>query len=501
MFSETIWMARGPVAFISSFYTDADYAHRHSSPLWQLRRDVHSLSKDSLFAPLLKESPGREFAWVAEWSEPSLANKQPLEVVDRLIDVLGRSELYVCVLGGSRRGASDHGSPITIASQVSATSYFEIELYAAVMYGKPIHLFVLDGFSPGPRLQSLLNLLAPLFPNWSTFRSMPASEILDAIRQTIRRCAGKVSRAPPLRGRLIQGLHRMRGARGGPGHELDGVLFLDGQFESRQLPQKDLIQSLLADCDHVPEMHRKASRMWLAARELMSGSYLPTDVQADHRLKDFLPLWDKVLCHWSSAAAWSGWQRHIYAGTVAPLHSLVVVRSQLATSRRPDAALASAYYSIANLMPRGTSRVSCLRRAAGYIGQSINQTGQPDPGDLAIRGSISIRMRNPWRAVSDFKQMLHLCESHAASTEKVGDAMVHLGFAYLYCGRLFKARDYLQRGVDALAANPESPNLARAKRKLAKACRMTGQFAKAQKLLWEANSLATRLGAWDQVNR
>lgn len=489
-----------PVAFISSFYKEADFADYHDSPLWGLRKAVYNLKDADEFATFREANPAREIAWVAEWSEPGLGTG--LTAVDRLVEVLGQSELYICILADARRGEKAHGSPIPVGDWISATSYFEIELYAAAMQGKKPRLFILNGFSPGPRLKLLLRILSFAFPEWQEQKPKSAEAIVDEVRRLI---AGHLYKpelaALPLRKRLVREYYLARAKPAPPGHEIDNVLFLDGQFEPRQLPQKDLIESLLLDFERVPEMQRKLSRMWLAARELMSASYLPKDVQADSRLTDFLPLWDKVLGFWTSAAAWSGWHGHIYAGTVAPLHSQIIIRTQLRAVNPPDGSLASAYYSIANLLPLGLRRLECLRRASRYIEQATRLSEGQDAGAMAVRGSIRLRLGNVPGAVSDFKAMLRLRESTGESEEQLGDAMTHLGFAYLFCGRWLTGRDYLERGVRALSKKPNHPGIARAKRKLSLAYKLTGRFPDSKKLWEEAQSDAIRLGALDQANR
>jgi hypothetical protein len=495
-------MNRGPVAFISSFYTETNVADYHDSPLWRIRRDLHKMGLSDEFSSFHDRNSNREPAWVAEWSERDLAGKQPLEVVDRLVQVLSQSDLYVCILADARRGSKDHGSPIPVADQASATSYFEIELYAAAMYSKPVKLYILEGFSPGPRLTLLLDLLANLFPEWRNQKPLSAPAILKETRQYILRHLEHPDRKKlPLRRRLVGELYRARETNSAFGHELDDVLFLAGQFEPRNLPQKDLVESLISECERVPEMQRKLSRMWLAVRELMSASYLPKDVQSDGRLRDFLPLWDRVLGLWSSAAAWSGWHGHIYAGCVASLHSQTVIRSQLLDANTTFGGLASAYYSIANLMPFGLRRFGCLRRASRYIEEEIGSNQGRNAGDFAVRGSIRLQSGNFWGAVSDFRKMLQIRERSGASDEEWGDAMVHLGFGYLYCGRLWKGREHLIRGVQALSVDPNHPRLARAKRKLALAYSLTGRFREGRLMRSEADAIALRLGALDQFGR
>jgi hypothetical protein len=130
-----------PVAFISSFFAEVGFTDYHDSPLWRLRQSIHNLKNDDAFGAFLKENPNCEIAWAAEASEPPLADKTPLEVVDRLVEVLTQSDLYICILADARRGEKEHGSPIPISNLMSATSYFEIELHAAVIQQKEPHPF------------------------------------------------------------------------------------------------------------------------------------------------------------------------------------------------------------------------------------------------------------------------------------------------------------------------------------------------------------------------
>src|SRR5438045_9518662 len=84
--------------------------------------------------------------------------------MDCLLENIRKAETVVCLLGCSRRGPEEHGTPIRISEKVSAVSYFEAELFMAALCGKPIELFVAEGFNPGPRLASLLHMLEFALP-------------------------------------------------------------------------------------------------------------------------------------------------------------------------------------------------------------------------------------------------------------------------------------------------------------------------------------------------
>ncbi len=473
-----------PFAFVSSFYQAGEvHDDRHADPLFQLREELDQLPRRS----------GRVAAWVAE----QVAKRDPDErkrqfppssdafaAADHLIDVLRRSDLYICILAGSRRGDKDHGSPITIHSRDTAVSYFEVELYAAAMYGKMTGPpYTLEGFDPGPRLKSLLDILAWAFPEWRNIRPMSKKEICNDVKRRIERVANGVPEGAVLSARqMLRAWWRARKT---------GVMFLDAASERRHRPPDvDLIQTLIKEYRRTPHYQQKLSRLWFAVRELMPASYRPVDVQADGRLKEFLPYWDTVLADWSSAASWHGWHGHPWAGTIAALNSQTEVRSQHFSSHGefepsvklpPDGANASAHYNTARAMGFSSEARQCLRRAGSYAKQAIVTHGETD-NLLAIRGSIRLRMLNWPGAISDFKKMLRLREVAGASPQKIADAQMHLGHAYSCCPFIAKGRDLLQKSVETLEFYPDDPNLARAIRKLGFAYRVAGEWSKAAEL-------------------
>ena len=242
----------------------------------------------------------------------------------------------------------------------------------------------------------------------------------------------------------------------------------------------------------------------------MSASYQPSDVQADSRLRDFLPLWDCVLGDWTAAASWHGWHGHMFAGTVAPLNSQVIIRAQTfgAHSRLgpegilpPDGALASAYYSIAGLLGFGVTRWQCLRRAGRHVQRALaNRTG-PKDNLLAIRGSIRLRMGYLTGAIEDFTEMRRLREDAKAGPLKIADALMHAGFAYAFIPFHPQARALLSASVTILENYPENPNLPRALRKLAFARKMSGDLRGARELAARADAHAAKIAADDQLTR
>src|SRR5437870_3229668 len=118
--------AKPPVAFLCSrIETQTSLRHR----VWELGR--------SLGRPI----------WVAKYSEPSLDAK-PDEIMDVCLENVQRAPLFLCVLDGSY-GGSTGLNPAEI-------SLIELEVFQAVLARKPLHVYVVEPFTPEPRLASFL---------------------------------------------------------------------------------------------------------------------------------------------------------------------------------------------------------------------------------------------------------------------------------------------------------------------------------------------------------
>ena len=195
---------------------------------------------------------------------------------------------------------------------------------------------------------------------------------------------------------------------------------------------------------------------------------------------------------------------------MAPLNSQALVRSQ--SFRRQgelqpevvltsDGGLASAYYNIAKVMRPSFLAWKCLWRAGQHVKRAIEARAGPTDNLLAIRGSIRLRMGYWPGAVSDFKEMLRLRESAGAPPQKIADALMHLGHAYAFFPLLGKGRNLLKESVEIFEVYPNDPNLARARRKLATAYKLAGQFALAEETRQQAESDASKTAADDQLDR
>jgi len=469
-----------PYAFLSSLYTE------------------HKALRTAIFDVGLEEALP---VWVAERSDPALVGREPLEIVDTLIDRVRAAKVFICIFGG-HRSERDHGVPVEVAGTPSAVSYFEIELYQAALLKRPIHLFIASGFLPGPRLSALIETLRFALPeSLRAFGPMRDEEIIREVRAILRNGDSySVRPRTPLR-RLVQRLDDIRSTlwhrRGA--HYAD-LLFLNGEYERRsRLPDKDLIEELLKDASRRGiDFERKLARLWIAFRELMTAPF------SEPRYAEYRDLWNTVLGRWTSAAAWYGLHGHLYMGCLAALNTQALVREQLRESAKravsttatehPGGPLASAYYSIAKLNLGLFAKRKNFEKALAHVEKSLAAREDGDrSGLLAMRGSIHLQLWEIARAVRDYEEVLRLREAAGEGGGRIGEALSELGYGYLWEGHLLKGRDLLEKGVDLLSRSDRTPFLVRAMEKLAAAYRLTGQFSKAQETLREAQRVAVEL--------
>jgi tetratricopeptide (TPR) repeat protein len=473
-----------PFVFVSSFTEENE----------SLRSDIFDMG----------QSLGR-YTWVCENKScrPDLYGREPLEICDTLMDRVREARLYIAIIGGSRRGEREHGTAVMIGDRVSATSHFEIELFQAALLGKPVELFISKGFSPGPRLRALLEILEFALPNRDWRAPMGESEIRLEIEHLLQ--SKRLLEPNPLgrrrnamRENLVARFYRERGR---PSHKR--LRFLNGEYEQRsRLPDKDLIKDLIAKAASTPDQERKLARLWLVIRELMPAA------PSEPRFAEYLPFWDQALGSWGSAAAWYGLHAHLYLGGLAALQSVADVRALLrdrdlsravpAETAPPSTALASALYSIAKLAPTWSDRRALLDEALGHLNVASVDSSRTKSNVLALRGSILLKQFRISEAVSAFEQALRLRTVAGESQARIGESMSELGFAYLWQGRLWKGRDLMQKGVENLSDH-ENGFLVRARRKLAVGYTLTGCPMMARREREKGDEIARAHRMFDQL--
>ncbi len=449
----------------------------------------------------LGQTLGR-YVWVCEHPacRPDLYGKNPLEVCDELIRHVREAQIYVAILGGSRRGSREHGTVIEVDESPSAVSHFEIELFQAALLGKDVELFIAKGFSPGPRLLALLEIVEHAMPERAWRAPMSDAEIAREVKRLLLappRIPWLTSRRYQFRKQLVTRFYHRRG-RAGHG----SLLFLGGEYVRRGEVNESVVRSLFAQVEGSKNQEHKLARLWLVMRELMAA---PPE---DEKFATFRPLWNQALGRWGSAAAWYGLHAHLNLGGLAALQSMARVRLLLRENpprdadssnfRHPAVALASAVYSIAKLAPHPSDRRALFDEALNHLREVGDDTARSRSNALAMRGSIFLQLSNVSEAVAAYEEALHLRETAGESAGRIGESMSELGFAYLRQGRVWKGCDFMRAGVEKLSGD-ESGFLIRAHKKLAWGYALTGHPLKAWGERDKAKQLAHKNRMFDQL--
>jgi len=162
--------------------------------------------------------------------------------------------------------------------------------------------------------------------------------------------------------------------------------------------------------------------------------------------------------------------------------------------------LASEYYSSAKLMDNAQDRNVLLQRAIETIKAAIDNEESLDRV-LPIKGSILVALGHRQEALSTYAEVLRLrLASPNLSIAAIGEAEADLGWGSFLTGRVWKARELLERGTDKLRASGNIAFTVKQLRKLAIVA-ATHSPARAWKALAEAHDLARKHGLTDQMRQ
>jgi tetratricopeptide (TPR) repeat protein len=217
--------------------------------------------------------------------------------------------------------------------------------------------------------------------------------------------------------------------------------------------------------------------------------------------EEYLPLWEKALSQWASASAWYGLHGHLSLGRLAAVNSLLGIRQHMSTTMQSrvglpsiqgtQGAIASEYYSIAKLVESFIDRHSLLKKALWNVNTALAVKQNSDiSGLLAIRGSIRLGLGQPLKAVKDYREVLQQRLDANEGPGSVGEAQAELGMAYLCLGRVWKAQELLEAGVESLALSSRHPFTVRALKKLSYFYALTFRRERAAQALECARSIA-----------
>ena len=424
------------------------------------------------------------------------AVRDSLALADELLRRVSEAQCFLCVLAGS-----SHGEQLPVEDAKTSVSYFEVELFAAALQRKPIHILVHNSFDPVPELRSLLEILRFAIPDWTKSRRLNDNEVVSEAARVADGTKQANKKRPfvlfSVVDRLAQAFYAGRGRMN------RRVEFLGGQrLANLGLPNLQLASNLIKEVKQRGNHEERLSRLWLAIRELNTPSLMTG------RNADALVLLEDALEEWSGAGAWYGLNADIHLGCVAALNTTHQLRERRKAigalphteQAYPAGALASAKFNVAKHLISFPDRRDRLKDAMCDINLALQSERQDCSGLLAVRASINRKLGRVFDAAADLESSLQIRRRLGITDDELGGTFSELGFVYLYSFRLRKGRKLCEEGVSRLrAASARPEDLARALRKLSVAYAVTGSMVKARCAIDESRDLAVKANAHDQL--
>lgn len=151
-------------------------------------------------------------------------------------------QIFLILLGGDW-----YGSGLRVGSEDAHVSYWEAELFYAILLGKEIHVIEVKGFKAEGKLEILLNMLRRALPRTAWTGPYERTKVVRTIHQylleQIDASSDQQKAFTQLGSALVNGLFRLRGidGRGGTA-EKELLLFFDGSVvDSTILPNESVI--------------------------------------------------------------------------------------------------------------------------------------------------------------------------------------------------------------------------------------------------------------------
>jgi hypothetical protein len=461
-----------PFAFLSSATADLE----------DFRSRLYELEKERL--------------WISERHAPGLDPRlvPPFAILDSLAKQARRSRVFICVLR-DHYGSSvfKHHGPFYDQESVS---FLEAELCQAALFHANIHLIVVDSLNTNSKLNGLIDVIRAIRPDIALKRVVET----DGARNEVRRILDQEEKK---RGfpRTISQNEFVRALAARQRMVAKPVEFFDGVFRGVSArPDRDRVLHLLDQISEGMPQGQQLLRMWIALRELSAAPY------TDRTFQEYLPLWDRALGYWSSAAAWYGLHGHLYAGRLAATNSILRIRQLHRVAGRSAeqlihgtrGAIASEYYSIARLLPRGKEQGKMLADALAEVNTALSTTSGDPSGFHAIRGHIYNMQGEMGLAEKEFKKVLCLRRKRG-DAGGIGEAEVDLGRIYLRRLCIPTGHSLIWSGVKNLKKGKRLRFLARAKRWLVLSFFLSGHPIKAINELCDMYELSEELELYDQI--
>jgi len=452
----------------------------------------------------IKLPDGRQI-YIDELDHPRHKGEPPFVTIKDLFDRIRNTPEFIVILATPR-----HGSSLQIGNHKAHTSYWEAELFYALLLLKEVHVLEVDGFLPEPKLAAILNVLKASAPKkqWlriSNLQMLPLyikRIILARLKQSSSPNACRLS---TLR-HFIDGIFRVRGLDGrGGAAETESLQFFEGTWsDSTVTPNLELTRQLLTEVNQLANEQERLARLWIAFRELSGFS-----LQDYRKSTDSLPLWDTFLGEWSRAGSWYGLHGHPNLAVLPALVNQASIRSWMRKNRSnewrhcdltyPGGSLASARYSIARRAYSPFVRRFLLNAALADMSRA-EEEGENPSNHFLIRGSVYMQKGAFWAAVREYEAAVSHCVASGATDEAMGVAISELGFGRLFQLRWHSGIELLEEGVHLLSKEGVRLGfLIRAQRKLSIAYALTGRIRKAKELRTTLRNSAKEHMVLDQL--
>ena len=389
------------------------------------------------------------------------------------------------------------GTRLRLGDLLANATHFETELFHAALLGKQVHVFVANGFEPDPSLRGILEVLeASVDPNhWN--QRLTDDQIRAGIGKILNQRSMHVGRH--ILRRLIGCLFEVRCGEVRKGTPLTEFFVGDSLADERMAPNMDLVNTVITSLERELNQRKQLSRIYIALREVLARPFNDTA---------FLVYRNRLLAEWGKAASWYGLHAHVRSGVLAAAQSMALVREHLCTAPNidnedeklhyPGGELASALYSISKSLPR-IQKAQALQEALTHVKRSLAEPTRKPDNLLAIRGSVFLQLGMLDEAVKDYEQVLQSRKRLSMGPAKIGEAMTELGFGYFRQGKIRKALDYMERGVELMREGETSGFLLRGMRKLAVVSAANLRLGQAWRVWQEERMLARKTSMYDQL--
>lgn len=422
-----------------------------------------------------------ENVWMAERFKSLTDTLLPIDNVEFCIDAVSQCEFFVAFI------STRIGSRVIIDDSIQECSFFEMELFVAVLLQKQILIFQLDNYNPGPRIIRLLNLLKRVSPDGFKIVEGKKSEyeIIKELEKLLTSKKSKIYKIPT--SLYVDSIFIERHRKYNIYKELPNINFLDNfLFDSKiNMPDKESFETILIKVKQTDNYYYKLCLLWMAIRKLRRVPYF------NSKYEDFKQYWIQILEEWASASAWYDLHGHIYFGYLATSVTLCKIKSNDTNFNPLHGTFGSAYYSIAKLSKENKFNI-LSQLALPHINCAIDIN--KEIYSIGVRGSIYREMGDFRNSIIDFRNLLLMPETNIDS---YAFNLNELGYS-LYLSGDKKGVELMEKSI-GLFKDSNSTSIVRAMRKLAIAYSKELKFSSAIDLIGKSREISNKIRAYPKM--